>query len=190
MKKLTFTVAALLKKPIKTIKSAFNPKTADNLPHVLFGTKPEIAIKRDLIKPVFKTHGADFEQDLSNLFDYITDKSFSFGSDFYSIKGPEKFLLTEKVNAFFNHYGKPAGFESPIEFMEGISLFLSERVKSRVLKEKPEETTPETFSPEETALLESQREQLLSAFSTPENFSDPTYKRISFEPCFFSISCF
>ncbi len=171
----SFTVSALLKHPIRTLKSAFNKKTADDLPHVLFGTKPEIAIKRDLIKPVFKTHGATFEQDLSNMIDYVTDKSFSFGADSYSLKRPEKSLLTEKVNKFFNYYGKPAGFESPIEFMEGISLFLSERVKSRVLKEKPEETTPETFSPEETALLESQREQLLSAFSTPENFSDPTY---------------
>ena len=166
----------LFKNFISSLKSAFSPKTADSLPHVLFGTKTDISKKRDLIKPVFKTHGATFEQDLNNMFEYMTSTSFSFGAGFYSHKHPEKSLLTETVNTFFNHYGKPAGFESPVEFMEGISLFLSDRVKSRVVKAKPEESTAEeTFSPEETALLESQREQLLSAFSTPENFSDPTY---------------
>ena len=58
----------LFKNFISSLKYAFSPKTADSLPHVLFGTKTDISKKRDLIKPVFKTHGATFEQDLNNMF--------------------------------------------------------------------------------------------------------------------------
>ena len=165
----------LIKSVINSLKSAFGPKTAEVLPRTLFAT-PENALKRDLIKPVFKQHCEAFEQDLQSVFNFITNTSNTFGAGFYSTHKPEASLLTISVNNFYKKYGKPANFENATDFFEGISLYLSDRVKSKVQKVKTENKAEKTsFSPEEIAQIESYREQLLNYFSTPVNFCDPTY---------------
>lgn len=165
----------LIKSVIGSIKSALVPKTAEIIPHALFA---ESELNKDLkksAKSVFKQYGKDFEKDLQGMFNFITNTSNAFGAGFYSKSGKDKSLLTLKVNNFYKQYGQPANFKNATEFMEGISLFLSERITSRVQKVTPEEKEEESFSAKETETLETYREQLLNQFSIPENFSDPTY---------------
>jgi hypothetical protein len=66
-----------------------------------------------------------------------------FGSRFYSSHKPSASLLTLTVNNFYNQFGKPVKIESPTAFFEGISLFLSERITSKVQKVKAEEQAEE-----------------------------------------------
>lgn len=165
----------LLKNLFEAIKSAFDSKKVDTLPKALFTDKDENKIKKDLAKNVFKKNGKAFEDDLKGFFEFITSRQMSFGASFYAKSKPTDSFLTLNVNNFFNQYGKPEGFENPTAFFEGLSLFLRERVTSRVRKITPEEKTEETFSASETVLLENYRQQLVNQFSIPENANDPTY---------------
>lgn len=165
----------LLKNLIETIKSAFPFKRADKLPQALFANSEANRIKKELVKELFKDTTLNFEQELKSVVEYITSRHRSFGASFYSSHKPTASLLTLTVNTFYKQFGKPVKFKSPTAFFEGISLYLSERITSKVQKVKPEEKTEENFSIAESVLLENYRQQLLSQFSIPENFNDPTY---------------
>ena len=160
-----------IKSSINSLKKVFNLNKKQHLPKQLFADTKENENNINLIKPIFKQNRQEFEQDLQALFSHISQNN-NFNNKF-SFKN--KFSLSYYVDEFFEKYGKPAKLENPIDLFEGISLHLSNSIKSKIRKIKKEEKEEYSFSEEETFKLENYREQLLNNFSSKENFSDETF---------------
>ncbi|MBQ3213613.1 MAG: hypothetical protein IJB10_01185 [Clostridia bacterium] len=164
----------LIKNIINGLKS-LTTQSKSNSPQQLYSSSMNNDTRRNLTRALLKEKGTVVEDDLRSLFEFLTSPSLRYTSTYASKKAQGK-ILTNAVSNFYNNYGKENGFETELDLFIGLSLHIGDRVKSKVSKvaESATEDT-ESFSPEESAYLESCRSKLLSQFADPANINDQTY---------------